>query len=124
MSLGSPFTFQFLEEFGVPLKRMRAGEVLFAAGERRRSEVFLVLEGKVNVLVGEKIVATVGMHGIVGEMALLDLEPRSATAVASEAGEVAIIDRATFLQLVREQPSFSLYVMGIMAKRLRRMNVA
>ena len=107
MTFSSPFTFQFLEEFGVPLKRMRTGERLFSAGDAGE-QMFLVLEGKVDVLVGEKIVATVGLHGIVGEMALLDLEPRSATAVASEAGEVAIIDRKTFLELVREQPSFTL----------------
>jgi CRP/FNR family cyclic AMP-dependent transcriptional regulator len=121
MTFGSPFTFQFLEEFGVPLKRMRAGERLFSAGDAG-DQMFLVLEGKVNVLVGEKIVATIGLHGIVGEMALVDLEPRSATAVVSDAGEVALINRDTFLELVREQPSFALYVMGILAKRLRRMN--
>lgn len=121
MTFGSPFTFQFLEEFGVPLKRMRAGERLFSAGDAG-DQMFLVLEGKVNVLVGEKIVATIGLHGIVGEMALVDLEPRSATAVVSDAGEVALINRDTFLELLREQPSFALYVMGILAKRLRRMN--
>jgi CRP-like cAMP-binding protein len=123
MSLGSPFTFQFLEEFGVPLKRMRAGERLFSAGESG-DQMFLILEGKVDILVGEKIVSTIGMHGIVGEMALVDLEPRSATAVVSESGEVALIGRETFLLLVREQPAFALYVMGVLAKRLRQMNAA
>jgi CRP/FNR family cyclic AMP-dependent transcriptional regulator len=123
MAYRNPFTFKFLEDFGVPLKRMRAGERLFAAGEAG-DRMFLVLEGKVDVLVGEKVVATVGLHGIVGEMALLDLEPRSATAIAKEAGEYAVIDRKTFLDLVREQPSFALYVMRVMAKRLRLMNTA
>jgi CRP-like cAMP-binding protein len=123
MSLGSPFTFQFLEEFGVPLKRLKAGERLFTAGEAG-DKMYLVLEGKIDVLVGEQVVGTAGLHGIVGEMALVDLEPRSATAVAREAGEVAVIDRNTFLSLVREQPSFALYIMGVLAKRLRRMNAA
>jgi CRP-like cAMP-binding protein len=121
MSQGSPFTFQFLEEFGVPLKRVRAGERLFSAGDAG-DQMFLVIEGKVNVVLGENILATVGLHGIVGEMALIDREPRSATAVVSESGEVAVINRETFLDLVREQPSFALYVMGTMAKRLRRMS--
>jgi CRP-like cAMP-binding protein len=123
MAYGSPFTFQFLEEFGVPLKRLRAGERLFAVGDDGK-QMFLVLEGKIDVVVADKVVATIGLHGIVGEMALLDREPRSATAIANEACEVAIISRETFLELVREQPSFSLYVMGTMAKRLRRMNTA
>ncbi len=123
MSLGSPFTFHFLEEFGVPLKRVKAGERLFTAGEPG-DKMYLVLEGKIDVVVGDEVVGTTGLHGIVGEMALVDLEPRSATAVAKEAGEVAVIDRETFLALVREQPSFALYIMGVLAKRLRRMNSA
>jgi CRP-like cAMP-binding protein len=123
MTLGSPFTFQFLEEFGVPLKRVKAGERLFKAGEAG-NEMYIVLEGKVDVLVDNQVIGTAGLHGIVGEMALVDLEPRSATAVAREAGEVAVIDRETFLALVREHPSFALYVMGVLAKRLRRMNAA
>jgi CRP-like cAMP-binding protein len=123
MSLGSPFTFRFLEEFGVPLKRVKAGERLFSAGEAG-DKMYLVLEGKIDVLIGDQVVGTTGLHGIVGEMALVDLEPRSATAVAKEAGEVAVIDRETFLALVREQPSFALYIMGVLAKRLRRMNAA
>lgn len=122
MAYRNPFTFQFLEEFGVPLKRMKAGETLFSAGEAG-DKMYLVLEGKIDVKIGGKVVTTVGLHGIVGEMALLDLEPRSASAVAAEAGEVAIIDRSTFLDLVREQPSFSLYVMRVLAQRLRKMNV-
>jgi len=121
MSFGSPFTFQFLEEFGVPLKRVKAGERLFSVGETG-DKMYLVLEGKVDVLINDKVVTTIGLHGIVGEMALVDLEPRSATAIAREKGEVAMIDRATFLALVREQPSFALFVMGVLAKRLRAMN--
>jgi CRP/FNR family transcriptional regulator, cyclic AMP receptor protein len=121
MAYRNPFTFKFLEDFGVPLKRMKAGETLFANGDAG-DKMFLVLEGKVDVLVADKVVTSVGLHGIVGEMALLDLEPRSATAVVSEAGEIAVIDRSTFLDLVREQPSFALYVMRTMAQRIRRMN--
>jgi CRP/FNR family transcriptional regulator, cyclic AMP receptor protein len=118
----NPFTFKFLEDFGVPLKRMKAGETLFSHGDAG-DKMFLILEGKVDVLVNDKVVTTVGLHGIVGEMAILDLEPRSASAVVKEAGEIAVIDRSTFLDLVREQPSFALYVMRVLAQRLRKMNV-
>jgi CRP-like cAMP-binding protein len=55
-------------------------------------------------------------------MALIDAEPRSATAVAASGCEVAVIDRETFLDLVREVPAFALYVMGSMGRRIRRMN--
>lgn len=116
-----PFNFQFLESFGVPLRRMSAGETLFRAGEEGK-HMFLVVEGQVDVKVGEKSVETVGIHGIFGEMALIDKGARSATAVAKTSGEVAVIDRDVFLALVGESPAFSLYVMQLMARRIRRMN--
>lgn len=121
MTVSSPFTFRFLEDFGVPLRRVSAGERLFAAGEPGH-QMFLVLEGKVDVVVGGRALETVGLHGVVGEMALIDNAPRSASAVVSQSGEAAVINRETFFDLIREEPSFALYVMRIMAQRLRRMN--
>ena len=49
-------------------------------------------------------------------------EPRSASAIAVEPTEVAIIDKDVFIELVRHEPAFSLYVMRQMASRIRRMN--
>ena len=123
MTDGGPFNFSFLEAFGVPLKRVKAGETLFRAGEAGAA-MYLILEGKVDVRVGDRTVETVGLQGIVGEMALIDKAPRSATAVAATAGEVAVIDRDVFLALVGESPAFSLYVMKLMASRIRRMNTS
>ncbi len=121
MTVSSPFTFRFLEDFGVPLRRLSAGERLFSAGEPG-DQMFLILEGKVDVVVAGRVLETVGLHGVVGEMALIDAAPRSANVVVSQSGEAAVINRGVFFDLVREDPSFALYVMRIMAKRLRRMN--
>lgn len=121
MTDSGPFHFGFLEEFGVPLRRLKAGDVVFQAGEDGDTMI-LVLEGRIEIKVGEQIVDTLGLHGIAGEMALIDAAPRSATAVAATGCEVAVIDRETFLDLVREVPSFALYVMRVMGLRLRRMN--
>ncbi len=119
MSEGGPFNFGFLEAFGVPLRRFKAGEVLFRRGEDGTWMV-LVLEGRIDIHLEDRIVETVGLHGIAGEMAIIDHAPRAATAIAASAGEMAIIDRETFLDLVRENPAFSLYVMRCLAARVRR----
>ena len=121
MTNGGPFNFSFLESFGVPLKRVKAGETLFRTGDAGEA-MYLVVEGQIDVRVGEKTVERVGLHGIVGEMALIDRSPRSATAVAVSGGEVAVINRDVFLALVGESPAFSLYVMKLMASRIRKMN--
>ena len=96
-----------------------AKSVLFAEGEPGR-EMYVVLEGEVEIEIGGRVVETVRRGGIVGEMALIDDSPRSATAVTGTDCRVAAIDERQFTYLVQQTPSFSLTVMAEMAKRLRR----
>ena len=121
MSLGAPFDFDFLERFRIPLKRYSAGEKIFLE-EDPGEYMYLVVEGKVSIVTYGTVLENVGLHGIFGELALIDNAPRSAAALAAEATEVALIDRNTFLELVRHNPAFSLYVMRQLATRIRRMN--
>jgi|SRR5690349_5580308 CRP-like cAMP-binding protein len=116
-----PFDFGFLERFSIPLKRYAAGEKIFLE-EDSGEQMFLVIEGKVNIVTYGTVLENVGMHGIFGEMALIESAPRSAAAIAAEPTEVAVIDKATFVELVRDNPLFSLYVMRQLANRIRRMN--
>src|SRR5690606_34659012 len=105
-----PFDFGFLERFSIPLKRFAAGEKIFLEEDNGEC-MYVVLEGKVNIITYGTVLENVGMHGIFGEMALIEHAPRSAAAMAAEPTEVAVIDKDTFLELVRESPLFSLYVM-------------
>jgi CRP-like cAMP-binding protein len=119
--LGAPFDFDFLERFKIPLKRYAAGEKIFLE-EDPGDYMYLVVEGKVSIVTYGTVLENVGMHGIFGELALIDNSPRSAAALAAEPSEVALINRDTFLELVRANPAFSLYVMRQLAARIRRMN--
>lgn len=119
--LGAPFDFDFLERFRIPLKRYAGGNTIFQEDDPG-DLMYLVLEGRVNIVTYGTVLENVGMHGIFGELALIDNAPRSAAAIAAEATEVALIDRDTFLDLVRHNPAFSLYVMRQLATRIRRMN--
>lgn len=119
--LGAPFDFDFLERFKIPLKRFSAGEKIFLE-EDPGDYMYLVVEGKVSIVTYGTVLENVDLHGIFGELALIDNAPRSAAAMAAEATEVALIDRDTFLELVRHNPTFSLYVMRQLAARIRRMN--
>jgi len=116
-----PFDFRFFERFFVPLKRFRAGQHIFQAGDEGQ-HMFVVVEGRVKITRGDLILDTIGLHGIFGEMALIDAHERSATATTLVSTEVAVIDRACFLRLVGENPPFSLYVMRQMGARIRRLN--
>lgn len=101
--------------------RLDAGQVLFKKGDAGH-EIYVVRSGELQILDGNRVFETVGPGGIVGEMALVDGGPRSATVRASSASEVNPIDEKRFLFMVQQTPHFALRVMRVMSARLRAMN--
>ena len=99
------------------------GDVVFKAGDPG-DVMYAVKEGQVSLRSGETEVETVGPGGVFGEMALIDNEPRSATAVATSDCQLVAIDRTRFERLVGMTPGFALSVMKLMADRIRGMNPA
>lgn len=55
-------------------------------------------------------------------MALIEDEPRSATATAVGRVRLAMISEQRFTFLVQQTPYFALHVMGVLAGRLRSMD--
>jgi len=100
---------------------LQSGETLFRKGDAARS-IYVVLSGNVRIADGNIVYEQVAAGGIVGEMALIDHAPRSATVTAVTDCAVAEIDEKRFLFLVQQTPSFALNVMRVMSTRLRRMN--
>ena len=101
---------------------LAAGDVLFQVGDPG-DVMFAVADGCVELSLQGRVIDEIGPGGIVGEMALIDSEPRSATAVARTPSRVVPVDHDRFNYLVHEHPTFALQVMTVMADRLRRANV-
>ena len=97
------------------------GEVIFRTFEMG-AEMYVILEGKVELSIGANVVETLGPGEPFGEMALIDQTPRVATATAKTAAKLAVISERRFLFLVQTTPEFSLQIMKVMADRLRKMN--
>src|SRR5262249_19248203 len=68
----------------------------------------------------ETIVRILEPPDFLGEIALFDEAPRSATVIAAERTEILEIAREPFLKLVRKQPIIALKVMTQLARALRR----
>ena len=100
------------------------GEVLFREGDGAVDAMFAVVEGEVELSLHGKCIETVGPGGILGEMALIDSGPRSATATALTAVRVVPVDADQFKYLVQDHPTFALQVMKVMVERLRKTNNA
>jgi len=84
--------------------------------------MYAVLEGQVDIVVNGRIVETVVSGGIFGEMALIEKDRRTATAVASTDAKVVTVDERRFLFLIQQTPNFALHVMRVLSDRLRRMD--
>lgn len=115
------FDFDLLVQGGFPLKSFAPDEKIFVQDDDGDC-MYVVRSGAVGIVASGAVLETVGPNGIFGEMALMDRGPRSATAIAREPTEVAVIDEGAFLYLVEKNPGFALDLMRRMAKRLRRMN--
>ena len=97
------------------------GQVLFTEGDTAE-QMYVVLDGEIEVSVNGTVVGTAGPGEALGEMALIDDTTRSATAVAKTGARVVPIDQRRFLFMVTETPNFALQLLGIMADRLRANN--
>jgi CRP/FNR family transcriptional regulator, cyclic AMP receptor protein len=117
------YTVHVLEHFrnDPAIRTVPAGMTLFKAGDAA-DFVYILVDGQANLLVGKTVVEVAGRGNLLGEVALIDGKPRSATVVTRTQCQVLPIDAAQFHALMREMPAFSDYVMNAMAERMRRMN--
>ena len=95
----------------------KAGKVLARQGEVGR-EFLILLEGQVEVARDGKIIAVRGPGDFIGEIALLDNRPRTATVTARTDVVVEVLNRGEFASLLAEAPELSAQVMATMARRL------
>ena len=95
-----------------------AGETIFDDGQEG-DYMFVVIEGEVEIVAKGKVINRIGVGEIFGEMALIDNSPRSADARASRECRVVPVDQYNFTHYVQHSPFFAIYVMSVMAERLR-----
>lgn len=107
--------------------RADRGTTLFREGDGG-SYLCLVVKGSVDICKEDraretKVVATVGSGKTLGEMAMVDGEPRSATAVAAAPTTLAVLTRENFTRLTQEKPGLAakvlLKVARLLSQRLR-----
>jgi CRP/FNR family cyclic AMP-dependent transcriptional regulator len=76
-----------------------------------------------DVFVGEILVESATPGALLGEMALVDSSPRTATVVATMPAHLARIDERHFHFLVQQTRYFATHVMRVLAERLRHMSL-
>jgi CRP-like cAMP-binding protein len=104
---------------------MVAQEVRFAAGETfiQQGEpgdcLYVIVDGEAGVMVGGKgQIAVRGPGSVLGEMAILADQPRSADCAAITDLLTLRVDRDDFLELLAERPPLALGVIKVLTGRL------
>jgi CRP-like cAMP-binding protein len=87
-------------------------------------ECFVFVDGRAVVHVGDNEVARLGPGDIVGEMALLESEPRTATVVTTTRTRLLVMTRPTFTAVLDRSPHVARRVMRTLARRLRNVQSA
>jgi CRP/FNR family cyclic AMP-dependent transcriptional regulator len=113
--------FSVLTGNDIAVRFFKAGDIIFREGDEA-TELFVIKSGQVRIQIGNRSVAEFGQDSIFGEMALIDSEPRSATAIATTDVELVPVSEKQFLFLVSQTPYFALKVMRVLAQRLRVTN--
>ena len=107
-------------------RRFAKDKVVFFENEEGDS-LFMIREGRIKVTIlgddGREIILTVlGPGDFFGEMALLDNEPRSATAIAVEDSELLSLQRSDFQSALHENAAITGALIRVLSDRLRKAN--
>jgi CRP-like cAMP-binding protein len=84
--------------------------------------LYIIAEGEVVVHDGERTITHLGEREVVGELALLDSEPRTASVTAVENGLLLRLDQDAFYELIADYPDIVRGIMRVLARRLRAAN--
>jgi len=101
------------------------GEVIVRQGDEGDC-MFVIQDGEVEILVeengSEALLRVAGRNEILGEMAIFEHQPRSATVRARSKARVLTLDKRNFLRRINEDPSLAFQMVEIMSRRVRELS--
>ncbi len=103
--------------------QVKKGKHLFERGDKGGT-MYVVESGRIEISIlneaGRKIVLNqIGPGHCLGEISMIDMRKRTASAVALEDSKLLPVSRTTFLKAVQDCPQLSINLMEILCHRLR-----
>lgn len=98
-----------------------AGTVIIDQGQTGR-EAFVIVEGTATVRRNGKKVATLEPGSIVGELALLDRGPRTATVTCDTDCDLLVLEARAFAGVLAEIPALTQKLLTSLAARIRQLD--
>ena len=102
-------------------KFFKKGDYIFKQGDPG-DVMYAIVDGEVEITVDGSQRNIVRSGEVLGEMALIDKKPRSATAIAISDCKVVVINEQRFNFLIQQTPIFVTQIMKVMSDRIRTMD--
>ena len=127
-ALSNSFLFEGLEDTYLQELTRRMLEVHYGRGNTLIVEgqtghyggMGVVVNGSLKVVRGgDQVIAHLRGGDIFGEMSLIDEQPRSASVIAEEPSDVALLSPRDFRAAIAENPDIAMRVLYVLSKRLR-----
>jgi len=103
------------------VRKYAAGEIICREGEPG-AEMYIILQGKVEIVPGGGNPVILAAGDFFGEMALLDHQPRSAAARAVEDAILLVLTENNFKEVIGAEPLLALRILKGMSARLRKLD--
>jgi CRP-like cAMP-binding protein len=101
------------------------GEIVVHQGEVGDC-LYVVQDGEVEIVVEEDdaeiVLRCAGRNEILGEMAIFERQPRSATIRAKGRARILTLDKRNFLRRINEDPSLAFRMIETMSHRVRQLS--
>lgn len=101
------------------------GEIVARQGDAGDC-MFMVQDGEVEIVLEEHgtevVLRTAGRNELLGEMAIFDHAPRSATIRAKGRARILTLDKRNFLRRINEDPSLAFRMIETMSRRVRALS--
>jgi len=98
-----------------------AGRVLVEQG-RLGHDCYVIVSGSADVTRDANTIATLGPGDTIGELAVLDGGPRTATVIATTELDLLVLGQREFAALLSEVPSLSHKILVNLARRVRSLD--
>jgi CRP/FNR family cyclic AMP-dependent transcriptional regulator len=109
------------------VKAFEPGQVIFKEGEPG-SEMFIIIQGEVEIrkrtsMETAKTLSTFKPGDVFGEMAIIEKKPRSATAIATKACRMLVMNEPLFMAMIERNPDFAKKMILVLSERVRKSNL-
>jgi CRP-like cAMP-binding protein len=113
--------------FQKSVKAFEPGQVIFKEGEPG-DQMFIIIQGAVEIrkrtsASTARTLSTFKPGDVFGEMAIIENKPRSATAVATTASRMLVLNEPLFLAMIERNPDFARKMIQVLSERLRKANL-